>query len=220
MLIHDRGEAMIDKSLFSDYLNALLAGRRSECGKIVQDLIDAHIELRNLYSHLFQRSMYRVGELWENNQITVANEHLATSITESLLNLVYPSVFGTERIGKKAVISCGANEFHQIGGKMVADIMELHGWDVHFLGANTPTDDMAQFIQDAKPDLVGLSLSILSNLDHLKRSIEIVKTEFPNIDLLIGGQAFRWGGIAEIERYAGTEYIPSLEDLEKSIKVD
>ena len=212
------GSNMIEENLYETYLNALLGGKRSECREMVQQLLDAGIELKILYSNLFQRSMYRVGELWENNRITVANEHLATSITESLLNLAYPTVFSTERIGKKAVISCSANEFHQVGGKMVADIFELNGWDGHFLGANTPPDEVAKFIQDTKPDLVGLSLSILSNIDQLKRSIEAVKTDFPNMDLIIGGQAFRWGGIDTVKRYAGTEYIPSLDDLEKAIK--
>lgn len=209
---------MISETLYENYLSAVLDGKRSECRQIVQELLDTDIDLKTLYSQLFQRSMYRVGELWETNQITVAKEHLATSITESLLNLCYPAVFGTERIGKKAVISCSANEYHQVGGKMVADILELNGWDGYFLGANTPPDDMAQFIQDKQPDLVGLSLSILSHIDHLKTSIETIKSDFPNIDLLIGGQAFRWGGTDIVKRYASTEYIPTLDELEKSIK--
>jgi MerR family transcriptional regulator, light-induced transcriptional regulator len=209
---------MISENLYNYYLSDLLAGKRSDCQKIVQELLDSGIEVKDLYSQLFQRSMYRVGELWENNRITVANEHLATSITESLLNLAYPAVFATERIGKKAVISCSANEFHQVGGKMVADILELNGWDGHFLGANTPPNDMAHFIQETRPDLVGLSLSILSNIDNLQRAIEVVRADFPNMDLLIGGQAFRWGGFDIIKRYAGTEYIPTLDELEKGIK--
>jgi len=209
---------MITENLYQNYFNALLAGRRSECSAIVNDLLDAKIDIKELYSDLFQRSLYSVGELWENNRITVANEHLATSITESLLNLTYPFIFATERTGRKAVISCSANEFHQVGGKMVADIFELNGWDGHFLGPNSPTADMAQFIQDVQPDVVGLSLAILPNIDHLKRSIEIVRADFPKIDLLVGGQAFRWGGIDTIRRYAGTEYISSLNELEKMLK--
>jgi methanogenic corrinoid protein MtbC1 len=209
---------MIDESLYNTYLSALLAGRRLECREMIQNLLDAHIEIKTLYGQLFQRSMYQVGELWENNRITVANEHLATSITESLLNLAYPAVFATERVGKKAVISCSANEFHQVGGKMVADILELNGWDAHFLGANTPSEDMAQFIQEVQPDVVGLSLSLISNIDHLKHAIEVVKADFPNMDLLIGGQAFRWGGIDVIKKYAGTKYIPNLDTLEKMIQ--
>ena len=209
---------IIEESVYLNYLSALIAGRRSECHDIVRKLLAASIDIKALYDKLFQRSMYRVGELWENNRITVANEHLATAITESLLNLAYPAIFATDRIGKKAVISCSANEFHQVGGKMVADILELNGWDGHFLGANTPAEDMAQYIQEVKPDLVGLSLSILSNIENLERCIDVVKTDFPNLDLLIGGQAFRWGGKDSVARYSGAEYIPSLDVLEKQIK--
>ena len=209
---------MIEEYVYQHYLKALLAGRRAECHGIVQDLLDARLDIKVLYTDLFQQSMYRVGELWENNRITVANEHLSTAITESLLNLAYPFIFATERSGRKAVISCCANEFHQVGGKMVADIFELNGWDGHFLGANSPAEDMVQFIQDVQPDVVGLSLAILSNMDHLKRSIEVVRADFPNMDLLVGGQAFRWGGIDAINQYAGAEYIPSLGMLEKMLK--
>lgn len=208
---------MIEEKLYQDYVKALLAGRRAECSNTVQKLLDAHIDLKHLYVDLFQRSMYEIGELWENNRITVANEHLATSVTESLLNLVYPSVFATERIGKKAVISCSANEFHQVGGKIVADIFELNGWDGHFLGANTPAEDMAQFIDDVQPDVVGLSLSIMSNMDYLKRSIEVLRVNFPDMDLLVGGQAFRWGGADVIRQLKNTELITSLDALEKMI---
>lgn len=209
---------MIDECLYQNYFIALLAGKRSECHDIVQNLLDAKIDIKVLYSDLFQRSMYSVGELWENNRITVANEHLATSITESLLNLAYPFVFATERTGRKAVISCSANEFHQVGGKMVADVFELNGWDGHFLGANSPAEDMARFIQDIQPDVIGLSLAILTNIDQLKRSIEVVRADFPRMDLLVGGQAFRWGGIDMIRQYSCTEYIPSLNALEKMLK--
>ena len=209
---------MIEEHVYQNYLKALLAGERSECRDIVRQLLDADIEIKTLYRHLFQRSMYQVGELWENNRITVAKEHLATSITESLLNLTYPALFATERIGKKAVISCSANEYHQIGGKMVADILELNGWDCHFLGANTPPEEMVKHIQEISPDFVGLSLSILSNIENLKRGIEVIQGDFPNMDLLVGGQAFRWGGIETIQRYPGIEYIPSLDQLEQSIE--
>jgi MerR family transcriptional regulator, light-induced transcriptional regulator len=208
---------MIDEKLYQDYFNALLAGRRVQCRDITQTLLDGKIAVKMLYSDLFQRSMYEIGDLWENNRITVANEHLATSITESLLNLVYPSVFATDRIGKKAVISCSANEFHQIGGKMVADLFELNGWDGHFLGANTPPEDMAKFIEDVQPDVVGLSLSIMSNIGPLKRCIEILKSNFPDMNLLVGGQAFRWGGADIIKKFKNTHLITSMDDLEKMI---
>ncbi|MBV5326804.1 MAG: cobalamin-dependent protein, partial [Chlorobium sp.] len=113
---------------------------------------------------LFQKSMYRVGELWEINEISVAREHLATTITESMLSITYPHLFTGLQSAKKAIISCTANEYHQLGGKMVADIFELHGWDTHFLGVNTPINELLACIDEIKPDLIGLSLAVYFNV--------------------------------------------------------
>jgi hypothetical protein len=73
-------------------------------------------------------------------------------------------------------------------------------------------------IDEEKPNLVGLSLSILSNMGNLKRCIEAVRGDYPNMDLWVGGQAFRWGGIEAIRKFPATEYIPSLDLLEHAIQ--
>lgn len=211
---------MISNRLYQDYLNFLLEGKRLDCTRIVQSLLDQNISIKALYNNLFQKSLYQVGELWESNRISVAKEHLATAITEGLLNLVYPKLFEPEQYqkGRTILISCTANEFHQIGGKMVADVCELNGWDSHFLGANTPVNHMLEYIQDIKPNLVGLSISVYFNLPSLKRGIEVIRSNFTNLDIFVGGQAFQWGGTGIVKQYYGTEYIPTLDDLENAIK--
>lgn len=205
---------MITDTLYQNYFNDLLAGRRAICQETVQRLLDQDIDVKTIYTDLFQRSMYQVGDLWENGRITVANEHLATTITESLLNLIYPKIFARPRVGKAAIISCTANEYHQIGGKMVADFLELNGWDGYFLGANTPPDEILPLIQDIQPLFVGFSLSVLSNFSNLVQAITVVRADFPDMTLLVGGQAFRWGGKDRIANYTNVQLVGSLDELE------
>jgi len=206
---------MLDQDFYDNYFRALLKGDRLTCGNIVQTLLDQGIEIKVLYRQLFEKALYEVGHLWENNKISVAREHLVTAITESLLNMVYPHLFKKNKVSKKAVISCAANEYHQIGGKMVADILELNGWDTYFLGANTPTDQMLAFIGDIKPDMLGLSLSIYFNFPALKQEIEAVNASFPQLDIIVGGQAFRWGKMPSLDDFKNLHYIASLDLLEK-----
>jgi methanogenic corrinoid protein MtbC1 len=221
--VDDKDEDMvieITKELYQSYLSFLLQGKRTDCSNIVLNLIQQGIEIKNLYTNLFQNSLYDVGKLWEFNKISVAHEHLATAITEGLLNLVYPQLFKSgdhHNKAKKVVISCAANELHQIGGKMVADIFQLQGWEGHFLGANTPVAHMLKYIQDTKPDLVGLSLSVYFNIAALKTGIEAIQSNFANIDIFVGGQAFKWGGTDLLKKYNGIYYIHSLEALEAEI---
>lgn len=210
-------KTMISDDLYQNYLNMLLGGNRRGCLDIVQTLLKEGIEIKLLYTELFQKSMYQVGELWEHNKISVAREHLATDITEGMLSAVYPSLFTGKQAARKAVITCAANEYHQLGGKMVADFFELHGWDSYFLGANTPIDQLTSFVDEIKPDLVGLSLAVYFNLPAFKVFLDELRSTFPALTILVGGHAFIWGGDDFCKHYPGISYMPSLNELERTI---
>lgn len=210
-------ESILTEAQYQRYLDDLLSGNRAACTDVVQGLVDRGVSIRRIYLELFQRSLYEVGSLWERNRISVAVEHLATAITESLLTLVYPVLFRSDRVNRKAVVACVASEYHQIGGKMVADIFELNGWDSYFLGANTPTSDLLDMISRTEPDLVGLSLAMYSHLPRLTHAVEQIRARFPETRVLVGGQGFRWGGEEALRAYAGVSYLPSVDELESLI---
>lgn len=159
----------IRDKIYTDYKKSLLNGERGLCSDVISNLVETETPLLSIYLELFQKSLYEVGELWENNKITVAHEHIATAITEGLMNILYPKIFSQEHNGKSILVTCVPDEYHQIGAKMVADSFEMNHWDSHFLGANTPTSDLIAFIQDKNPDLVAVSLSIYFNVNNLKK---------------------------------------------------
>ena len=210
--------SMITHDTYQRYLAALLEGRRVVCASIVEGLIKDGITMRSLYADLFHVSMYEIGTLWEQNRISVATEHLCTAITESLLGIVYPQVFSATRVGRSAVISCVANEYHQLGGKMVADIMEMHGWDTVFFGANTPLPGLLEAVQARRPDVVGLSFSVYYNLGALLDTVETLSNCIPGLPIWVGGQGFSVASHAFIHSLENVHYIPSLEVLEKELE--
>ena len=211
------GSSDIPEGLYSDYLSNLIAGQARQCGETVRDLLAHGIEVEDLYTSLFQRSLYRVGELWETGRISVATEHIATSITERLMTLAYPAIFAAEHTDKTAIVSCAANEYHQIGGRMVADILEMRGWHGHFLGANTPVADLTRMIEEKQPDIVALSVSVYFNMTGLSRAIEAVRKFDRNLPLLVGGQALRWGDAGTVSEQNGIHVLHSLQDLDAFI---
>lgn len=119
-------------AVYPQYLQLLLEGNRQGCRQLVSALLAQQVPIKRLYLKLFQRALYQVGDLWAQGAVSVAKEHLATAITESMLTLVYPTLFRQPRCGRKAVVACVANEYHQLGAKMVADIIETKGWDGFF----------------------------------------------------------------------------------------
>ncbi len=202
------------ESTYAQYFTALLSGNRSLCQTIVRNLLENQVTLKDLYLNVFQRSMYEIGTLWEQNRVSVATEHMATAITEHLMVLAYPQIFSVSRAGFKAVVSCAVDEYHQIGAKMVADILELHGWDTVFLGPNTPAPDLLKALNDHRPRLLCLSLSIYFRLAALMDLLTQVRKAFPALTIAIGGQAFRFGGRDIVERIPGIKIVETLDELE------
>lgn len=208
---------MITETTYLSYLSCLLEGDKKQCTKIVKELLDNKVELKKLYIELFQRSMYRVGKLWEMNRISVATEHMATHITDYLMTLVFSLANTNGKVGKTIVIACIDKEFHQLGAKMVADIFEMSGWKSFFLGANVPRGEILKFIEEKKPDMIGLSLNLYINVVRLFKVIEDIKVKFPEMPIIIGGQALIEQGSDSLKQFDNVQYIASLEELEQKI---
>ncbi|MBF0228762.1 MAG: cobalamin-dependent protein [Desulfamplus sp.] len=209
---------IIDEEQYTNYFTNLIRGKRIPCYNIVNGLFSGDCEIKTLYQGLLQRSLYSVGELWEYNKITVATEHMATLITESLMNQMAAQLPIGEAVNKTVIISSVEDEPHQIGGKMVADIFELHGWNTIYLGANTPVQELISFIREVQPNLVGLSMSVYFHIDTLKRTLQSINDNFKDLPVIIGGQAFKRGGSSIIENFKNTTYLPTLDALEDYIK--
>ncbi len=208
----------VSEDAYQKFLGALLSGKRFICAEVAEDLMNQRIPVKHIYVDLFQRALYRIGELWEYNQISVAAEHMATSVTEGIMNQIYPKIISLERADKKVIIASVENELHQIGGKMAADVFEMHGWDAIFLGADIPASELIRFIHEVTPDCIGLSLSVYFHLNELENMIKGIRTSCPGLDVLIGGQAFRHGG-AELEKsYPGVRHVATLDALEEFIR--
>lgn len=201
----------------NDFFDALIKGNRFECQKVMKEFRKQNLSIVLLYEEIFKKSLYRIGLMWEYNKVGVAVEHMATSIVEGLMNELLPEIMSLERVNKKVVISCVENEQHQVGGKMVADIFEKNSWDTHYLGADTPSDELVRFCELVKPDLICLSLSVYANILVLLREITEIR-EVTSIPIIIGGQALKRVGVELCESLENVTYLSNLEDVENYIK--
>jgi MerR family transcriptional regulator, light-induced transcriptional regulator len=205
------------ETTYTQYLENLVAGDRRQCQAIFQEWLDAEVPLRDLYVNLVQRSLYEIGELWECGTISVAQEHLATAITESILNLAYPRLFAGVRSAKSVLVACVPNDRHQIGARIVADYFELNNWRSLFLGAALRVTDMRSAIEEFRPDAIALSATASFNRDAIVEVAAEVRALFPHVPILVGGQALGRTERERAERLPGVRALTSLAELEKWI---
>lgn len=174
------------------YLEFLLEADRQAATQMVTDLIDSGIEIKRLYMSLFQPALRRIGQLWQHNLISVAQEHYITASTQWIMSLLYPRIFETPRNGYRMVGTCVGQELHEIGMRMVCDFFEMDGWDTYYLGANTPIEAVEKAIEDRHPHLVAISTTILFHIPEVQKLIQTIRNahtkEPPKI--LLGGYPF------------------------------
>lgn len=200
------------------YREMILAGDRLASSGLVRELINQDIPVQSIYEELIRKALYQVGELWEQNRITVAEEHLATSVTEAVMNELFPLLVTKNRKRKKVLLACVENELHQVGIKMVADIFEMKGWDSFFLGSNVPLEELINYAGKVNPDLFALSVSIYFHLPDMDKMLRELHAHFPEVPMLVGGQAFRHGGSEYLKDLPWVKQVPDLYALEKYIQ--
>jgi methanogenic corrinoid protein MtbC1 len=177
----------------SVYVQAILQGNRKAALAVAFESLRKNPDVIDTYVHVLQSAMYEVGRRWEANRITVAEEHMATAITQYVLSQLYARLepSGTQR--GKAVITGVQGELHQVGANIVADALEADGWDVRFLGTNTPPAGVLQAIDQHGATLFGISATMLFSVPAVISLVSQVKERMgarcPKI--LLGGSAFR-----------------------------
>lgn len=205
---------MISAELQDKFLNYLLAGKHQQCSSVIRDLLKNNTSFILIYEDLLKHSLYEVGLLWEHNKIGVAEEHLASAIIEKLLSEIYPSIENVQPVNKNAIISCMEDEHHQIGSRMVADILEKNGWETLYLGANTPESSLISYIELTHPQFLAISLSIYFHFNKLNKLLNKLASRFPDLNLCIGGQAFNHIPESQIPSGPRIKYFKDLHAID------
>jgi len=141
--------------------------------------------------HLVQPALYQVGQDWQSNKISVAQEHLATSTAITVMAQAFSILDPAIPNGKKSLFACVEGNEHDVGLQMVADAFDAQGWEVTFLGANVAANILIEQVQAIRPNLVGLSIAFPHHLKIVHKSIaqlhKVLGADCPAV--IIGGLA-------------------------------
>lgn len=180
-------------ALAAEYLAAVSTGDRRTAFGVVDRALAGGMDVRGLYLDVFQPALVEIGRLWQRNAITVADEHLATAITQAAMARLYERLFQSATgDGPLLVAACVDSERHDVGLRMLCDILELDGWDTVYLGSAVPMDHLVRMVCQRHPDAVALSASLAPHLGRVEETVRAIRaacgTRQPVI--AVGGRPF------------------------------
>ena len=174
------------------FCDAVLSGNRHAASALFASALDREQSLTKAAVHVIQPALYAVGRRWQANNVSVAQEHLATSLAQTVMTQGFGRFDVAPDNGRRALFACMAGNHHTVGLRMVADAFEFDGWTSHYLGANVPLSALVTQVRTLRPHLVGLSASLPYQLRALRETISVLRAAFAEDcpHLVVGGLVF------------------------------
>ena len=195
------------------YFDAVMTGDRRAAWDTLREEVDQVEGLVPLFEEIVRPAMYEVGVRWERGEINPAIEHRATATALMALAALQMHLPPTTAFRGRAIVTAAPNEFHELGGHIVAMALEQDGWQVGYLGANTPAEDLLALVRQNRPRLLAISVSMAYNLDAAATTITQLRADPDSAStrVMVGGLAFR--EIPEFALSLGADAAPgSLQD--------
>ena len=124
--------------------------------------------------------LQEVGAAWERGTVSVGQEHLVSSAVRARLERLLADARGS--VHGVVVLACAPGERHELGLLMLGVMLRADGWQVAYLGADTPIEDALGLATQLNARALGISVSMperARGLLPLKRPVET--------KLLLGG---------------------------------
>lgn len=176
-----------------DYLAAALAGHRDEAIAVVREAMMSDVSVADIMLGILQPAQIELGRLWEAGEISIAHEHYTTAITQLALSLLYPRLLlNRTLLGRSIVATSVGSEAHEVGIRMISDLMEQAGWRTAYLGADVPHADVIERVAQHRADVLAVSATMAGHIRGVRELITMLRADprCAGVRVLVGGRPF------------------------------
>lgn len=151
------------------------------------------MERFEVYQYLTETMRY-IGKLWEKNQITVADEHVASNVCKYIINtycheyVQQQKNISESKLKLRGMFLCVEKEQHDMGVTMVSNIFREKGWETKLLGADLPLEYAEKQAMEWQPNVIGLSVSMPTHLPQFIHCLQAMEKLSHNPTILVGGR--------------------------------
>ncbi|MDH3276997.1 MAG: cobalamin-dependent protein [Nitrosopumilus sp.] len=166
------------------------------------------------FEKILRPVMYKIGDDWANGKISIATEHVASNVAQTLVKIIMDKVTGNAN-KKKILICVPQGEEHHLGCDVIETFLSVKGFKVFNMRTSLPTESLLNFIEYNKPDVMLLSITLEDNLSAGQRLVRKIREQY-DIPILVGGYAMYSSKIPKFDAKVIRE--STLNELPKLIR--
>jgi len=174
------------------YVRLLLAGDRAGCRSFVREQVGKASDVTEVYTELLWPTMEQLDRLYRADRINAAAEHMATRINRCIADQVQLALPQGVPNGRRLLIACAEGEPEELGAQMCADLFEVRGWEVYFLGGGVPNDEILSLVGQLRPDVLLIFGTQPGGVPGVRRLIDLLHEvgANPTMNVLVSGGVF------------------------------
>lgn len=159
-------------------------------------LLEAHFEnalvelgAEAFIEHLLTPLLTQIGEGWKDGELRSVHEHMASSVIRSLTYILRNNAPCSAN-APRMIVTTPMGQLHELGAMLAAIMAEFSGWQVTYLGADLPAEEIAMAVKYVNARALTISLSFASD-DHIvhKELRRLKKLIGNDVTLIVGGRA-------------------------------
>src|SRR6185503_2808236 len=152
--------------------------------------------LAEFYDDILRPVLYDVGHLWQENKLDIGMEHVCSNTANKTIHMSTDSIKPNDKM-ENIIICTPDGELHNIACNIIESLLFDKGFQVINVSPSIPTDSMINYIDENKPFMILISVTLKDNIGSAERLIKKISTIF-DIPILVGGLAINHS--SDIER--------------------
>ena len=210
----------IDYKYLRDYLFQLsLQQSVDSIHDVINSLLIKGEPQYRIYDELILNVLNRIGDLWSNNKLSIADEHTMTETIRNVMYRIHSEISKNNvKIPKKVICMTLTNDEHEIPLVMIQSILDEINIPSTNLGPNIPVSEIESKIQVVNPTHLIISSNYVLDTDTFNSEISrlIQFCHKKDIEILIGGSGNHL--LIEENRFTTIE-LKNMADLFNYFKV-
>ena len=168
---------------------AIIHGLKEDSAKITGELLNEFEAVEIINSKLIPGLDF-VGKRFEEKTMYLPQLLMAAEAAKSAFDKIKNYLEATGKKGSskgKVVIATVHGDIHDIGKNIVKVLLENYDFTVIDLGKDVPPEVIVQKCKDENVKVVGLSALMTTTVPAMKKTIELLRKDLPDVKVCVGG---------------------------------
>lgn len=180
--------------LSEQLLTTMVNSDRSAAAALVEQALADRIEPGQVIADILDPAIVRLGRLWEDESMSLAQNFVASKIAEDTLLRCVPDKSDNTQSKGAVVIGNIEDDFHSLGRKTVGLFLAAAGWEVHDLGNDVPAEELLDKALETGACVIGASAMMQTTALKIRKLRQLIDEggHAGRIKLAVGGAVFNW----------------------------